>query len=492
MLLNQFPRLATYLESIRRNVQRDESDLHDYQRTLIDFLLHHPRSFAFVDMGLGKTVSALTLLSRLAPDGFRKALVVGPIRVILQTWPDELRTWRHTAGLPFAFIRADDSDPEVRAVPAAKRPAVKERLRQKGFADPAPIHFINREALTWLAQRYRKRSPYDVLILDEATSFGAHDSTRFKAAAVLAAQAERVHLLTATPVADSYMKLFSMTYLADRGERFGKGITRFRERYFTQNPYSRAWSLREDADRIIMAEKLGDISVVMRARDYLPMDEPTFITRHIDLSPKEREQYRTLERDSVLEIGDTTVEAETAAALAMKLAQAASGAIYDEEGNTHALHDHKIEELRELAEESSAPLLVAYWFKSSRERLQKAFPKARVLGRQGAEVAPWNAGRIKMLLAHPQSAGHGLNLQKGPGHTVVFFDQPRSYELYDQFIKRIARQGQRNPVLVYNLSVRGTIDELIAARHIEKRDAQEIFFKHVAKVQARIRKNVDG
>lgn len=468
---------------------RGIENLHDYQRTLVDFLLEHPKSAAFVDMGLGKTVSALTVFDRLAQDfAFNRCLVVAPIRVARQTWPTELTRWRHLAGYDYSLIRGEDDDPEVLAVPAARRPAVKEALRRAAMDSPALLHIINREMVDWLVDRCkeRRRWPYDFVIIDESSSFKDHSSKRFKALAAVVPHTKRMHQLTATPVSENYLGLYAQFFLLDGGERFGKHVTKYRERYFTENTYNRTWKIRPGAEEQI-TEKISDITIVMRARDYLRLDEPTIIPRPVRLSAKERAIYDRMEETLVAEMPDgTLVEAVNAGALNAKLTQLASGAVYDAEGKVHHIHDQKIEELRQVIEEARGrPILVGYWYRSSLDRLRKAFPQAAVMDRLGKAVGPWNKGEIPLLLGHPAGMAHGLNMQEGPGHIIVFYDIPWSYELYTQFIGRLARQGQKNPVRVYILQTEGTVDtEAIVPALNRKESAQERLFSRLQRLHA--------
>lgn len=484
-------------------------DLHDYQREMIDFMLANPMSACFVDMGLGKTVSTLTVLDQLLQDfAFEKALIIAPIRVARQTWPSEIAKWRHLDGLTYSLIRGEDDDEEVieageeavrvarlkgrnaKAQEAARRfamTATKESVRRNGLRSNAPLHIINREMVDWLVDRCAeaRKWPYDVVVVDESSSFKDHTSARFKALAAVAERQKyrRMHQLTATPVAENYMGLFAQIYLLDRGKRFGVHVTKFQNRYFTQNRYTYKWTIRPGAEEEI-AKVIADLTIVMKAQDYLPLDEPTIIHRPVRLHPKEMVLYRQLETEYVAKLASGTVlEAANAGALNSKLTQMASGAVYDEDGRAHHIHSHKIEELRQIVEEARGrPILVGYWYKSSLARLREAFPKAVVMDRQGKAVDAWNAGKINLLLAHPMGAAHGLNMQLGPGHIMAFFDIPWSYELYLQFIRRLARQGQKNPVRVYVISTEYTVDDTIRKALANKEDAQERLFRRLKKL----------
>lgn len=348
------------------------------------------------------------------------------------------------------------------------------------------------------------------VLVHNCSSFKDIQTNRFKALKKVRDQkfksgkplVRRMHLLTATPAAETAEHLFAQVYLMDGGQRFGSHITKFRERYFTQNRYTMKWTIREGAAEEILA-KCADICLVMKKRDYLTSEEPLYINRFIHMSEAEMALYRTMAEKHIVELdGGVRVEAETAAAVSQKLLQMASGVLYDtklEPGQTedddhvkvtkiHHIHEHKLEALKELVEEAQGkPILVAYWHRSSLDRLMKTFPQAVKMDKLGKCIKPWNAGKIPMLLMHPQGGAHGLNLQKGPGHIVCFYDIPHSLELYQQFIARLDRQGQANLVLVYHLIAKGTLDEAVVQALQAKDDAQEMLFALIMLIRAEIK-----
>lgn len=510
------------------NVVRTRDDLHLYQEEAFEFLRDNPYSGLFVDMGLGKSVTSLTLLSEVLSNfEYEKVLIIGPLRVAAETWPTEIGLWDHTAPLNFSLIHIRDDDPRLKAARDAARALAriqgkssaeaskiaqkaeteeKERLRREAAFSNKTVHIISRDWVEWLVELHGKHWPYRCVIIDESSGFKDHKTARFKALAKVRntpGLIERMHLLTATPAAETYEHLFAQIFLLDGGERFGKTITPFRERYFTYNKYSMKWKLRPGAEEEILA-KIADICLVMKVEDYLDIEKPVFVPRKIHLSDKQMDLYRQMEKDFVVTLPNgVEIEAETAAALSQKLLQMASGVLYetyfDEDLDTedmkkvkrvHHLHDHKIEMLQQIVEESQgAPLLVSYHFKSSLDRLKKAFPKATVMDRDGKCVKPWNAGKIPMLLIHPQSGGHGLNMQHG-GHNLVFFDLPWSLELYLQLIGRLARQGQKNVVVVQLLLAAGTLDEFVYASLQEKEDCQERLFVMLKRMIRNYRKRL--
>lgn len=391
-----------------------------------------------------------------------------------------------------------------------RRVAARAAVRAHKQRNPATVYIINREQVEFLVDAWGRDWPYDTVFVDESSSLKDHRTGRWKAFRAVRPLIKRMVQLTATPAAESYLHLWAQISLLDMGQRLGKTFTDYTEKYFDHNKYNFTHTLKEGA-KLTIAEKIADICLTMKAEDYLSLEEPVSITRFIDLSPKERAFYDTMERESVVELDGREIEAETAAALSSKLLQIASGVLYEtyyledtDQGDevqadltkvkkVHEVHNHKINDLKDLvAEHEGEPMLVVYHFKSSLARLQKAFPKAVAMDAAGKAVKPWNAGKIPMLLVHPQSAGHGLNLQKGGRH-VVFFDLPWSLELYLQTIGRLARQGQEMVVYVHHLVCRGTLDELVLKCLLEKRDGQETLFRHLKAIRRKlVRKNNNG
>lgn len=534
--------MIQYIEQKFSEVVRGPEDMHDYQRAAVDFLLSHPFSALFVDLGLGKSIISLsTIMELVARDEIDHVLVIAPVRVARETWPTEVGLWRHTAPLTYVHIRQEDVVDAVNAAGQAERKLIKQELEEKlswegvtrdqikqnvaeamkgltakervekarltasraavrrHFRDnPATIHIINREQVEWLIDSWGKGFPYQGIIIDESSSLKDHNTGRFKALKRVRPLIKRMHQLTATPAAETYLHLFAQIYLLDQGERFGRHITHFREEYFNYNQYSREYKLRPGAAERI-AEKISDICLTMKAEQYLNLAKPVMIMDRIIMPDDQIALYRQMEAEYVISLKDgSEVEAETAAALSQKLLQMASGVVYEtvleDVGNgdfkkrriVHPLHDHKIEKLATIVEEAHGePILVAYWHDASLARLKKAFPKAVAMDKQGSCIKPWNAGKIPMLLVHPQSAAHGLNLQHG-GRRIVFFDIPWSLELYLQLIGRLARQGQKNIVMVHHLIAAGTLDEVVIEALSTKNDAQEYLFTLLKRIRARL------
>lgn len=524
------------LIALRMAAELHREQMHKYQVQALNFLRANPYSALFIDMGLGKTVIGATLICDLLSDlevsAHQKVLIVGPKRVAQVTWPDEFKNWAHTSGFGLSVIAVEDDNPRIKEAFRKARDwakqarygnsecdkhgrqaaeAARETLRREAATHQANIHCISRDWLTWLVDFYGKDWPYEVVIIDESSGFKDHASKRFDALKSvrnhpdhMPAVIKRLHILTATPATEGYEGLFPQIYLLDRGKRLGKNITEYRNRYFTQNRYSYKWELRPDGEKDILA-KISDICLVMKEEDYLPNQPALFIQKKFDMNERERNLYMTMEKDMVVTLDDgTEVVAETAAALSQKLLQMASGVLYDmqlkpgqdEDDDMvkvlkiHHIHDHKMDLLEEIFDEAQAQgknILVAYHHRSSRERILRKFgPKVSRMDKDGKNIAKWNKGKIPMLLMHPASGGHGLNLQKG-GHIIVFFDIPWSLELYLQFIGRLRRQGQTKRVQVFLLVCRGTLDETVVEALQSKGDVQDVLFKLLKKMRTKLK-----
>lgn len=506
----------TYLVELFDSVIRTEADLESYQNYAVEWLKDRPYSALYIDVGMGKTVIILTLLDWLiyvkGYDG--KILVIAPIKVVNRVWMYEHTLWEHTSYLPVHNLRIEDDDARVveeknrwyktcRRLGIAPENSVKiagharqrrkTELRVDQLNNKAKIHLVNQEAVAWLVSRFIKKKnkktiefrkwPYQIVIFDESSRLRDHRSEIFNALKSVRHRIYRFHELTATPAPQTYEYLFSQIWLLDKGDRFGDFVTHFRSRYFTENPYSKKRTLRPGGAEAI-EEKIADICLVMRKDGEA---KPTIVQRPIRLSKPMMQKYRQFRDTMILETNETEIEAVHGGALSLKLLQLTSGAVYDETGRYHILHDEKIDDLRELSEETlDQPILVAYWFKPSLARLRKAFPKALVMDKQGKMEAEWNTGQHKMMLIHPASAAHGLNLQFG-GHHLAIFDMFWSLELFLQTIGRLWRKGQTDPVIVHLLSMIGTEDRIVSDNLAKLEDAQEAFFTRLRQLHRKIR-----
>lgn len=493
--------IATRFEA----VERVRDDMHDYQTADVAFFKRTPFAFGLLEMGMGKSVTAGTYATDYLLDRWEseeKVLIVGPIAVVTQSWPDEFRTWKHLACWPFTVLREDDTDPatadRLRLARKEKREgAERVAIRHDLARSRTRIHMISFEGIEWLVDVWKRKWPYKLVIVDESSMLKSHASKRFDALAMVRREdlIDRMVLLTATPAAEGYIGLWSQTYLLDLGDAFGKDMKRYTDEFFSQNRYTFKWTLRPNAEPEIL-KRIAPMATIRKRADHFNVTEPTMIYRRIVMSDAEMVLYKAMEKESVLRLGDTTIEADTAAALCQKLSQMASGVLYEtrlsepegydpdlydeapdliEERIVHSIHDRKIEMLREIVDELGTNLLVSYQHRSSLDRLKKAFPKAVQWDKTGKSKAPWNAGKIQMLLMHPKSGGHGQNLQKG-GHVVVFFDIPWSREQFVQLIGRLDRQGQQHPVSVILMVAANTVDERIAKAQEQKRDMEEALF----------------
>ena len=445
---------------------------HDYQVTAMDWIRERPYAGLFLDMGMGKTAVALTVANELLYDSFeiRKVLVTAPKKVAEDTWSRETVKWDHLRHLRISKVLGSE----------------KERIA--GLARSADIYVINRENVVWLVDRLGTDWDFDMVIVDELSSFKNHRAKRFRALRKVRPLVKRLVGLTGTPVPNGYMDLWAEVYLLDRGERLGKTITQYRNRYFNTliRPGFQLYELRAGAEDEINAQ-VADICLSMKAKDYLKMEEPLRIDVPVALSGREMGRYKTMERDAVLAVMDHEIVGVNAAAVTTKLLQMANGAVYDDRGQVAHIHDQKLERLAELIEEAKGrPVLVFYSFKHDRDRIRECL-KVDVRELQTPEdIEDWNAGRIPVLLAHPASCGHGLNLQGG-GNIIIWFGLPWSLELYQQANARLHRQGQAEGVVIYHLIAEGTVDEEVLRALQGKGRTQEEFLESI---KARIRKEV--
>jgi SNF2 family DNA or RNA helicase len=393
-------------------------------------------------MGLGKSVIALTAASDMLDEFLiNKVLVIAPLRVSNTVWKQEAKKWEHLEHLNIAI-----------ATGSAKN-------RIQNLESSADIHVINRENVDWLVRTQKWK--WDMVIVDESSSFKSMKSKRFRALRKVTKYMKSVILLTGTPSPNGIVDLWSQIYLIDQGARIGKTMGNFRQRFLHPAGYmSYSWEPNEGAD-IEIQELIKDVCITMSSEDYLELPERINLNEYIDLPPDVREQYKELEKEFLLVLEEGDIEALSAATLGNKLLQMCNGAVYDSEGVAHTIHDLKIKALKEIIEDNpNESFLVAYNYRSDHVRLSKAFPQGVSLGREGVEIEEWNKGKIKLMFAHPASAGHGLNLQKG-GSSIVWFGLNWSLELYEQFNARLHRQGQDKPVKVTHLIAKDGIDEKV-------------------------------
>lgn len=427
---------------------------HDYQQYATDFIIEHPVSCLILDMGLGKTIITLTALWLLLFDYFevRRILVIAPKRVAETTWPAEIKKWEHLYGMIFAVAMGTAGQ------------------RKEALLSGADVTIIGRDNVSWMTKNIF--FDFDMVVIDELSSFKSPKAQRFKDLKKVRPMAKRVVGLTGTP--GNLMDLWAEIGILDMGQRLGRYIGGYRDRFFLPDKRNReiifSYKPREGAEEKIY-ELISDISISMKAVDYLNM--PECINNRVTVSMSESEQalYDRMADEMILEYGEgQDIDAVNAAALSNKLQQMANGAVYDESGNVRNIHDRKLDALEDLIESANGkPLLVAYWFKHDRERILKRFPARDINTRK--DIEDWNEGKIPVALIHPASAGHGLNLQEG-GSTIVWFSLTWSLELYQQLNARLYRQGQKHTVIIAHLVTEGTVDEDIL-RVIEKKDTTQ-------------------
>lgn len=422
---------------------------HNYQAQATAFIEAHPQAAILLGMGLGKTVITLTAVWNLLLDSFqvRQVLIIAPLRVARDTWPAEAAKWDHLAGLTIAIAVGTKQD------------------RLNALARDAMVTVINRENVPWLVKQLGGAWPFDMVVIDELSSFKNHRAQRFKALATVRPRIKRIVGLTGTPASNGLMDVWAQFRLLDEGQRLGRFISHYRNRWFVPDKRNGmqifTYKPRVGAEDEIYAA-IGDITLSMRTTDHLQLPELTVTTTAVTLDDKEREAYERLRDEMVLDLGGQIVDAANAAALSGKLLQLASGAIYDEHGDVIEVHDRKLDALEDLVEAANGqPLLVAYWFKHDLQRITERFPEAREL-KTSSDIEAWNARQIPVALIHPASAGHGLNLQAG-GNLLVWFSLTWSLELYQQTNARLYRQGQSEPVTITHLATTGTLDDAVLA-----------------------------
>ena len=454
---------------------------HDYQSYCIEYIKTHPVAALFLDMGLGKTAITLTAMRDLMLDDLvvSKALVIAPLRVARDTWPTEVQKWEHLSDLDVSVIVGDL------------------KTRTAALNHRAMIYIINRENVKWLVEYYEKnglRWDFDCVIIDELSSFKNYQSQRFKWLRKVRPFVKRWIGLTGTPTSNGLMDLWAEIGILDGGERLGRFIGRFRDSYFkagSMNPNTGvvfSYVPRKGAEQQIY-ERISDITISMKALDYLKMPECIYVNHEVVMDARERKLYDQLKTDLIIPTDDGDIDAANAAALSNKLLQMSNGAVYDENKEPRFIHSRKLEMLEDMIEAANGqPVLVAYWFKHDRTRIIQHLAKAGYDGSQvrdlksSEDISDWNAGKIPIALIHPASAGHGLNIQEG-GHILIWFGLTWSLELYQQANARLWRQGQRETVTIHHIVTKDTVDEDVLAALASKDVTQG---KLIAAVKARL------
>lgn len=444
----------------------ERNQMYDYQKRAVAHIIDNECSALFLQMGLGKTVSTLTAIKELIDSCIiSNVLIIAPKRVAEVTWKDEIANWKHLNGLTISVIAG----------------TVKER--RAAIGKKADIYTIGRDNIVWLVTELGGvKLPYDMVVIDELTSFKNSSSKRFRALRKVRKFIPRVVGLTGTPSPNGLIDLFAQMYLIDGGVRLGKSITAYRDRFFKPGKrngdivYEYVLKSPQEETEKQISDLISDITISMEADDYLKMPDRIPIYDYVELPPKAMEAYTTFEREQIIELinSDEPLTAASAAALSNKLQQMAGGRVYDADRKVIDVHDEKIEKLKEIVEASNGePVLVAYAFKHEQARIMEALKEFKPRKLETAQdIADWNAGKAPLMIAHPASIGHGINIQKG-GHILVWFGNTWSLELYQQFNARLYRQGQMKPVMIHHIIAKNTIDEKIIKSLDGKRETQD-------------------
>lgn len=439
---------------------------HEYQKYAENFIIEHSSCGLFLDMGLGKTAITLTAIDELMFDYFdiAKVLVIAPLRVAQDTWSKECEKWDHLKGIRISKVLGSGKE------------------RKQALFRKSDIYIINRENVVWLTKSYKW--DFDMVIIDEISSFKSHSAKRFKALRKVRHLTKRVVGLTGTPAPNSLIDLWSQINLLDMGVRLGRFIGNYRYEYFEPDKRNRdvvfSYKLREGSEQAIY-DKISDICVSMKACDYLNMPERIENMVEVYMDQNEMELYKKLEKEMLLPFADGDIDAVNAAALSNKLLQMANGAVYDEFRGVKNIHTKKLDALEDLIEAANGkPVLIFYSYIHDKDRIKERFEVQEL--KTSDDITAWNNGEIKIAIAHPASAGHGLNLQAG-GSTVIWFGMTWSLELYQQANARLWRQGQKDTVVIHHIICKGTMDEQVMAALAKKEIGQSAL---IDAVRARI------
>ena len=430
---------------------------HEYQAYATEYILNHPIVAVLLDMGLGKSVITLTAIFDLTLDSFlvRKVLVIAPLRVARDTWPAEIEKWDHLKGLKYTVVVGSEVQ------------------RKTALMKRAQVYIINRENVEWLISRSGIPFDFDMVVIDELSSFKSHQAKRFKSLMKVRPKVNRIVGLTGTPSSNGLMDLWAQYRLLDMGQRLGRFIGRYREDYFVPDKRNQqvifSYKPKPGAEEAIY-RLISDITISMEGADYLKLPELVINEVDVKLSEKEMKILDVMKRDLIATVKGEEITAANAAALSGKLLQMANGAVYDDQGTVLYIHGRKLDPLEDLIEAANGkPVLIAYWFKHDLSRIQKRF-EVEVLSTSDS-IKRWNDGEIPIAAIHPASAGHGLNLQAG-GSTLIWFGLTWSLELYQQTNARLWRQGQKETVVIHHLIAKGTIDERVMKALNDKNNTQ--------------------
>ena len=431
---------------------------HDYQKYATDFILTHPVSAVFLEMGLGKSVITLTAIFDLCLDQFLigKVLVIAPLRVARDTWPSEIKKWDHLKGLTYSVAVGTETE------------------RKVALMEQADVYIINRENVDWLINKSGIPFDFDMIVIDELSSFKSYQAKRFKSLVKARPKVKRIVGLTGTPSSNGLMDLWAEFRVLDLGQRLGRYITHYRNAYFVPDKRNGevifSYKPSPGAQDAIY-KRISDITISMKSCDYLQLPECIINEVPVVMSEKEMAVYDEFREEMVAQIKDKEIDAANAAVLSGKLLQMANGAVYDEDKKTVVIHDRKLDALEDLIEAANGkPVLIAYWYQHDAERIKARFSVREIKTSQ--DIEDWNAGKISAAIIHPVSAGHGLNLQSG-GSTLIWFGLTWSLELYQQTNARLHRQGQKDTVVIHHIIAKGTIDEQVMKALRKKEKTQD-------------------
>lgn len=437
---------------------------HNYQIYSTNFILNNPISAIFLECGLGKSVISLTAINDLMLDYFdvSRTLVIAPLRVANSTWPDEIKKWDHLKHLNYSVVIGSE----------------KERLDALG--KPVHIYLINRENVDWLITKSGIPWKFDMVVIDELSSFKSYQAKRFKSLLKVRPKLKRIVGLTGTPSSNGLMDLWAEFRLLDMGERLGRYITYYRQNFFVPDKRNQqmifSYKPKDGAEKKIYS-LISDITISMKSKDFLKMPECLMNEVIVTLSDKEQKLYDSLKHDMVLSLEENEIDAINAAALSNKLLQMSNGAVYNGDKESLHIHDRKLDALEDLIEGANGkPVLVAYWFKHDLEKIKDRFDVREI--KSAKDISDWNKGKIPVALIHPASAGHGLNLQAG-GSTLIWFGLTWSLELYQQTNARLYRQGQDSTVVIHHILTKGTIDEDVMKALKSKKKIQDALIDSV-------------
>ncbi|KEF39687.1 DNA/RNA helicase, superfamily II, SNF2 family [Schinkia azotoformans MEV2011] len=447
---------------------------HEYQKYATNFVLDHPVSAILLDMGLGKSVITLTAITELLFDRFdaHKILVIAPLRVARDTWPAEIEKWDHLHCLTYSVAIGTEQE------------------RRNALMAKADIYLINRENVDWLVTKSNLPFDFDMVVIDELSSFKSYSAKRFKSLLKVRPKIKRIVGLTGTPSSNGLMDLWAEFRILDMGQRLGRYITHYRNKFFTPDKRNQqmvfSYKPLPGAEKVIY-RLISDITISMKSTDFLKMPECVINEVPVYLSPDEQDIYDTFREDMVLKLKNDEIDAVNAAVLSGKLLQMANGAVYDEDSNPHQIHDRKLDALEDLIEGANGkPVLIAYWYNHDLERICKRFDVRQI--KTSKDITDWNSGNIQVAVIHPASAGYGLNLQSG-GSTLIWFGLTWSLELYQQTNARLWRQGQRDTVVIHHIVAKGTIDEQVMTA-LRKKEKTQSDLINAVKVNLTVRRKI--